>query len=75
LVVNPQVQNALERNVKSYGAWYHRKWVLSKKGHYYPSLENELQLLNDYQKQAHQKQDDEKQDDPSRNFHAWNYRR
>ncbi|AED94733.1 geranylgeranyl transferase alpha subunit-like protein [Arabidopsis thaliana] len=69
------VQNALERNVKSYGAWYHRKWVLSKKGHYYPSLENELQLLNDYQKQAHQKQDDEKQDDPSRNFHAWNYRR
>ncbi|CAH8259904.1 unnamed protein product [Arabidopsis lyrata] len=51
---------ALRRNLKSYGAWYHRKWVLSK-GH--SSLEKELQLLNKYQKLD------------LRNFHAWNYRR
>ncbi|KAG7544182.1 Protein prenyltransferase alpha subunit [Arabidopsis thaliana x Arabidopsis arenosa] len=72
------VKKALDRNPKSYEAWYHRNWVLSKKGRYYTSLENELQLLNDYQKQQlvndYQKQDDRKHDN-LRNFHAWNYRR
>ncbi|XP_027354920.1 geranylgeranyl transferase type-2 subunit alpha 1 [Abrus precatorius] len=51
---------ALRKNFKSYGAWHHRKWVLSK-GH--SSIDNELRLLNGFQKA-----------DP-RNFHAWNYRR
>ncbi|KAF7850663.1 hypothetical protein BT93_L5134 [Corymbia citriodora subsp. variegata] len=54
------VENALRQNFKSYGAWYHRKWVLSK-GH--SSLDHELQLLDRFQKAD------------SRNFHAWNYRR
>ncbi|KAB1203928.1 Geranylgeranyl transferase type-2 subunit alpha [Morella rubra] len=54
------VESALKQNFKSYGAWHHRKWVLSK-GH--SSIDNELRLLDRYQKV-----------DP-RNFHAWNYRR
>lgn len=54
------VENALKRNYKSYGAWHHRKWVLSK-GH--SATDRELRLLNLYQKQD------------TRNFHAWNYRR
>lgn len=54
------VESALKKNFKSYGAWYHRKWVLSK-GH--SSTERELKLLNLFQKMD------------SRNFHAWNYRR
>ncbi|CAH9053269.1 unnamed protein product [Cuscuta europaea] len=54
------VENALRRNYKSYGAWYHRKWVLSK-GH--SSTDRELLLLAKFQKAD------------SRNFHAWNYRR
>ncbi|XP_010439023.1 PREDICTED: geranylgeranyl transferase type-2 subunit alpha 1-like [Camelina sativa] len=54
------VENALKQNFKSYGAWHHRKWVLSK-GH--SSTGNELKLLDKFQKL-----------DP-RNFHAWNYRR
>ncbi|RAL47081.1 hypothetical protein DM860_017122 [Cuscuta australis] len=54
------VENALRNNYKSYGAWYHRKWVLSK-GH--SSTDRELQLLDKFQKAD------------SRNFHAWNYRR
>ncbi|KAI9200557.1 hypothetical protein LWI28_009793 [Acer negundo] len=54
------VENALRQNFKSYGAWYHRKWVLSK-GH--SSINHELQLLDKFQKAD------------SRNFHAWNYRR
>ncbi|EOA30025.1 hypothetical protein CARUB_v10013127mg [Capsella rubella] len=54
------VDEVILKNLKSYGAWYHRKWVLSK-GH--PSLQKELQLVNEYQKID------------SRNFHAWNYRR
>ncbi|KAK1391351.1 hypothetical protein POM88_010407 [Heracleum sosnowskyi] len=53
-------ENALKRNYKSYGAWHHRTWVLSK-GH--SSTDRELRLLNMFQKQD------------SRNFHAWNYRR
>ncbi|XP_010475361.1 PREDICTED: geranylgeranyl transferase type-2 subunit alpha 2-like [Camelina sativa] len=63
------VENALKRNLKSYGAWYHRKWVLSKGQ--CSSLDKELQLLNKYQKL-----DDEiKKNLVLRNFHLWNYRR
>jgi geranylgeranyl transferase type-2 subunit alpha len=54
------VESALRQNFKSYGAWHHRKWVLSK-GH--SSVGNELRLLEKFQKLD------------SRNFHAWNYRR
>ncbi|CAH2078070.1 unnamed protein product [Thlaspi arvense] len=54
------VESALKQNFKSYGAWHHRKWVLSK-GH--SSTGNELQLLDKFQRLD------------SRNFHAWNYRR
>ncbi|GER24927.1 geranylgeranyl transferase alpha subunit-relatedfamily protein [Striga asiatica] len=54
------VENALKRNFKSYGAWHHRKWVLSK-GH--SSTDRELRLLGRFQKLD------------ARNFHAWNYRR
>ncbi|KAG7546324.1 Protein prenyltransferase alpha subunit [Arabidopsis suecica] len=54
------VESALRQNFKSYGAWHHRKWVLSK-GH--SSIENELKLLDKFQRLD------------SRNFHAWNYRR
>lgn len=55
-----QVENALRKNFKSYGAWHHRKWVVSKGN---TSTERELGLLNLFQKQD------------TRNFHAWNYRR
>ncbi|KAI7994593.1 Geranylgeranyl transferase type-2 subunit alpha 1 [Camellia lanceoleosa] len=51
---------ALAKNYRSYGAWYHHKWVLSK-GH--SSVDQELQLLVVFLKKD------------SRNFHAWNYRR
>ncbi|PON89841.1 LRR domain containing protein [Trema orientale] len=54
------VEIALRQNFKSYGAWYHRKWVLSK-GH--SSIDHELRLLDQLQKAD------------SRNFHAWGYRR
>ncbi|KAL0419770.1 UNVERIFIED_CONTAM: Geranylgeranyl transferase type-2 subunit alpha 1 [Sesamum radiatum] len=54
------VENALKKNFKSYGAWHHRKWVLSK-GH--SSTDRELRLLGKFQKLD------------ARNFHAWNYRR
>ncbi|GMH29702.1 hypothetical protein Nepgr_031545 [Nepenthes gracilis] len=54
------VEIALRQNYKSYGAWHHRKWVLSK-GHL--SLDHELRLLDRFQKAD------------SRNFHAWGYRR
>lgn len=54
------VENALKTNFKSYGAWHHRKWVLSL-GHC--SVDRELVLLKKFQKLD------------ARNFHAWNYRR
>ncbi|CAL5354741.1 unnamed protein product [Camellia sinensis] len=53
-------ERALAKNFRSYGAWYHCKWVLSK-GH--SSLDQELQLLGVFLKKD------------SRNFHAWNYQR
>ncbi|CAL5430538.1 unnamed protein product [Camellia sinensis] len=52
-------ERAFAKNYRSYGAWYHRKWVLSK-GH--SSVDQELQLLGVFLKKD------------SRNFHAWNYR-
>ncbi|KAL6505208.1 hypothetical protein OROGR_025025 [Orobanche gracilis] len=54
------VENALRVNFKSYGAWHHRRWVLSK-GH--SSTDRELRLLGKFQTLD------------VRNFHAWNYRR
>ncbi|MFS7974784.1 putative protein geranylgeranyltransferase type II [Helianthus anomalus] len=54
------VEIALRKNFKSYGAWHHRKWVISKGN---SSTERELKLLNLFQKLD------------TRNFHAWNYRR
>ncbi|KAJ4848639.1 hypothetical protein Tsubulata_035520 [Turnera subulata] len=54
-------QRALVKtNAKAYGAWHHRRWVLSK-GH--SSLDEELRLLDELQKRD------------ERNFHAWNHRR
>ncbi|XP_059633620.1 geranylgeranyl transferase type-2 subunit alpha 1 [Cornus florida] len=53
-------ESALKTNFKSYGAWHHRKWVLSKG---YSSADREMQLLEVFQKRD------------GRNFHAWNYRR
>ncbi|KAL8167781.1 hypothetical protein V2J09_009280 [Rumex salicifolius] len=54
------VESALRQNYKSYGAWHHRKWVLSKGQ---SSVDRELRLLDQFQKAD------------SRNFHAWSYRR
>ncbi|OWM66535.1 hypothetical protein CDL15_Pgr013752 [Punica granatum] len=54
------VESALRQNCKSYNAWNHQKWVLSK-GH--SSIDRELKFLGPFQEQA------------SRNFHACNYRR
>nr|GEX06507.1 geranylgeranyl transferase type-2 subunit alpha 1 [Tanacetum cinerariifolium] len=54
------VENALKKNFKSYGAWHHRKWVVSKGN---TSTEREIGLLNKFQVLD------------NRNFHAWNYRR
>ncbi|MCL7043359.1 hypothetical protein MKW94_012732 [Papaver nudicaule] len=54
------VESALRRNVKCYGAWHHRKWVLNKG---LSPLQHEFRLLDKLQKLD------------SRNFHAWNYRR
>ena len=53
---------ALGRNPKSYMAWHHRQWVLSRARHCLP-LARELQLLERLF------QADE------RNFHAWSHRR
>ncbi|KAL0701186.1 hypothetical protein Bca4012_057308 [Brassica carinata] len=54
------VESALRQNFKSYGAWHHRRWVLSKR---HSSVGNELRLLDKFQSLY------------SRTFHAWNYRR
>ncbi|KAJ9166460.1 hypothetical protein P3X46_021211 [Hevea brasiliensis] len=54
------LENALRQNFSSYGAWHHRKWVLSKG---FCSIDKELRLLEKFQST-----------DP-RNFHAWNCRR
>ncbi|KAL5714375.1 protein geranylgeranyltransferase type II [Ranunculus cassubicifolius] len=54
------VEMALRTNYKSYGAWHHRKWILSKG---LSSYDHEFRLLYKFQKAD------------ERNFHAWNYRR
>ncbi|KAJ8645573.1 hypothetical protein MRB53_007321 [Persea americana] len=54
------VESALRQNYKSYGAWHHRKWVLSKG---YSSIEREFRLLDQFLKAD------------SRNFNGWNYLR
>lgn len=63
-------QAALTRNPKSYGAWFHRKWIIREecKSNNNPStldkiLQTELALTANFL------QLDE------RNFHCWNYRR
>ncbi|KAJ3698948.1 hypothetical protein LUZ61_002653 [Rhynchospora tenuis] len=56
------VQVALEINTKSYGAWYHRKWILGQK--LVPAnFDHEFRLL------------DKLLEGDARNFHGWNYRR
>lgn len=59
---NLKVEMALRRNPKSYGAWYHRKWVLNR-GLAPVDFEREFQLLDQLLKAD------------ARNFHGWNYRR
>lgn len=56
------VEVALRQNPKSYGAWYHRKWLLNQK--LAPvDFKRELGLLDKLLKVD------------ARNFHGWNYRR
>ncbi|KAJ4779014.1 Geranylgeranyl transferase type-2 subunit alpha [Rhynchospora pubera] len=56
------VEVALEKNTKSYGAWYHRKWILGQK--LVPAnFDREFRLL------------DKLLEGDARNFHGWNYRR
>lgn len=57
-----KVEIALRANPKSYGAWYHRKWVLSQ-GLAEVDFDREFRLLDQLLKAD------------SRNFHGWNYRR
>ncbi|KAL2603197.1 hypothetical protein R1flu_007945 [Riccia fluitans] len=54
------VERALQVNVKSYGAWYHRKWVIE---YGLSPLDHEFMLLRRLLKAD------------ARNFHGWNYRR
>jgi geranylgeranyl transferase type-2 subunit alpha len=49
----------LQRNPKAYGAWFHRKWIVSN---YTSDLQKELDLTALFLKQD------------ERNFHCWNYR-
>ncbi|CAN6215935.1 unnamed protein product [Urochloa humidicola] len=56
------VEVALRQNPKSYGAWYHRKWLLNQKLAPVDS-KREFGLLDKLLKVD------------ARNFHGWNYRR
>lgn len=56
------VEMALRQNPKSYGAWYHRKWIHSQ-GLVDVNFDREFGLLDQLLKAD------------SRNFHGWNYRR
>jgi hypothetical protein len=57
-----KVEAALRANPKSYGAWYHRKWLLNQKLTPVDS-KREFGLLDKLLKVD------------ARNFHGWNYRR
>ena len=57
-----KVESALRANPKSYGAWYHRKWLLNQKLTPVDS-KREFGLLDKLLKVD------------ARNFHGWNYRR
>ena len=57
-----KVEVALRQNPKSYGAWYHRKWLLNQKLAPVDS-KREFGLLDKLLKVD------------ARNFHGWNYRR
>lgn len=59
----PLTQAALQRNPKAYGAWMHRKWVLSSVKPPPLVLEQELALTTQFLSLD------------ERNFHCWNYRR
>ena len=48
------------RNPKSYGAWYHRVWIMRR---FHNDFDKELQLCKSFLSQD------------QRNFHCWNYRR
>lgn len=50
----------IKKNPKSYGAWHHRQWILTR---IIPDLEAELDLCQQFLKAD------------QRNFHCWNYRR
>mmetsp|Transcript_5489 Transcript_5489/g.18568 ORF Transcript_5489/g.18568 Transcript_5489/m.18568 type:complete len:224 (+) Transcript_5489:271-942(+) len=54
------VEKALRANPKSYGAWYHRKWLVQKGE---SSLPREMKLCGMLLKMD------------ERNFHGWDYRR
>ena len=54
------VEDCIRRNPKSYGAWYHRKWIFDR---FNVDTTKELELCSLLLK------------DDQRNFHCWNYRR
>ncbi|CAM6126525.1 unnamed protein product [Calypogeia fissa] len=54
------VERALQANIKSYGAWHHRRWIIEFG---YSSLDHEFVLLKKLLKID------------SRNFHGWRHRR
>jgi geranylgeranyl transferase type-2 subunit alpha len=56
-------QSSLQRNPKSYGAWYHRKWIVHFLKASPQILQEEIQLTSQFLLLD------------ERNFHCWNYRR
>lgn len=56
-------QAALQRNPKSYGAWFQRKWIVALLRPKQDVLSNELKLTTQFFVMD------------ERNFHCWNYRR
>jgi hypothetical protein len=53
-------QKAILKNPKSYGAWYHRIWILQR---FEVDMNQEIELCNQFLTAD------------QRNFHCWNYRR
>ena len=62
-------QAALQRNPKSYGAWFHRKWLLQQEYTHGGTTLQESFLQTELALCSQLLQMDE------RNFHGWNYRR